>query len=163
MLGPIDFTKVGYPHPLLQWHCRKCDARVIGPNCPVCDSASEKVRAIDWVITGGESGPKARPYHPRWFYDLRDQCDAARVAFLHKQNGEFAHWQDIARYDHQNSKWIEPEWFSDKMPGVWIEPDGRTFQRADSDNAEFVYRVGKARAGRLLDGVEWNQFPEVTR
>jgi protein gp37 len=31
----------------------------------------------DWVIAGGESGPKARPAHPDWFRGLRDQCAAA--------------------------------------------------------------------------------------
>jgi protein gp37 len=40
---------------------------------------------IDWVIAGGESGPKARPSHPDWFRSLRDQCEAARVSFFMKQ------------------------------------------------------------------------------
>ena len=29
---------------------------------------------IDWVIVGGESGPGARPMHPDWVRDIRDQC-----------------------------------------------------------------------------------------
>ncbi|WP_106978364.1 DUF5131 family protein, partial [Streptomyces capuensis] len=45
---------------------------------------------IDWVITGGESGHGARPAHPDWFRTIRDQCTAAGVAYLHKQNGEWA-------------------------------------------------------------------------
>jgi len=45
--------------------------------------------AIDWVITGGESGLKARPCDPEWFRSLRDQCDAAGVPFHFKQWGEF--------------------------------------------------------------------------
>jgi protein gp37 len=40
---------------------------------------------LDWVIVGGESGPKARPMHPQWARDLRDQCQAASVAFFMKQ------------------------------------------------------------------------------
>jgi protein gp37 len=118
---------------------------------------------VSQIISGGESGKGARPAHPGWFHATRDWCIANRKAYFHKQHGEFSHWQDIARYDFQKLTWVEPDWFSDKMPGVWIEPDGRTAQRTNNDDAEFVYRVGKARAGRLLDGVEWNQFPEVSR
>jgi len=42
---------------------------------------------IDWVIVGGESGPKARPMDPAWVTDLRDQCRRARVPFFFKQWG----------------------------------------------------------------------------
>lgn len=42
---------------------------------------------IDWLITGGESGPGHRPCDPAWVRDLRDRCTAAGVAFFHKQWG----------------------------------------------------------------------------
>jgi protein gp37 len=42
---------------------------------------------IDWVIVGGESGPDARPMHPAWVTDLRDQCRSAEVPFFFKQWG----------------------------------------------------------------------------
>ena len=42
---------------------------------------------IDWVIVGGESGPSARPAHPDWVRDIRNQCVAAGVAFFFKQWG----------------------------------------------------------------------------
>jgi protein gp37 len=42
---------------------------------------------IDWVIAGGESGPGARPMHPDWVREVRDQCRAAKVAFFFKQWG----------------------------------------------------------------------------
>jgi protein gp37 len=42
---------------------------------------------IDWVIAGGESGPRARPMDPAWVTDIRDQCEAAGVAFFFKQWG----------------------------------------------------------------------------
>jgi protein gp37 len=45
---------------------------------------------LDWIIAGGESGPKARPMHPAWVRGLRDQCAAAGVAFFFKQWGEHA-------------------------------------------------------------------------
>lgn len=42
---------------------------------------------IDWVIVGGESGPKARPMDAAWATDLRDQCKRAKVPFFFKQWG----------------------------------------------------------------------------
>lgn len=42
---------------------------------------------IDWVIVGGESGPRARPMADEWVRDLRDQCLAAGVPFFFKQWG----------------------------------------------------------------------------
>lgn len=42
---------------------------------------------IDWVIAGGESGPRARPMDPIWVEDIRDQCVRADVAFFFKQWG----------------------------------------------------------------------------
>lgn len=44
---------------------------------------------INWVIAGGESGPKAQPSDSDWFRSLRDQCKAASVPYLFKQWGEF--------------------------------------------------------------------------
>jgi protein gp37 len=42
---------------------------------------------IDWVIAGGESGPKARLMTPAWVQDIRDQCVESGVAFFFKQWG----------------------------------------------------------------------------
>jgi protein gp37 len=42
---------------------------------------------IHWVIGGGESGPRARALDVRWLYSLRDQCQAAGVAYFNKQLG----------------------------------------------------------------------------
>lgn len=42
---------------------------------------------IDWVIVGGESGPKARPMLTEWVREVRDQCNEAGVAFFFKQWG----------------------------------------------------------------------------
>ena len=43
--------------------------------------------AIQWLIVGGESGPKARPMELDWARDLRDQSVGAGVAFFLKQLG----------------------------------------------------------------------------
>lgn len=45
------------------------------------------LNGIDWVITGGESGPKARPVDPEWVRNIRDKCSEANVPFFHKQWG----------------------------------------------------------------------------
>lgn len=45
------------------------------------------MKGISWVICGGESGRKARPFDLDWARRLRDQCLAAGVAFFMKQTG----------------------------------------------------------------------------
>jgi protein gp37 len=70
-------------------HLRQTDAQVkflsleplLGP-LPDLD-----LRGIDWVITGGESGPGARPMEEEWVVEIRDQCLAAHVPFFFKQWG----------------------------------------------------------------------------
>ncbi|MGW0893156.1 DUF5131 family protein [Saccharopolyspora sp. NPDC002578] len=42
---------------------------------------------IDWVITGGESGPRARHCNPEWVRQIRDKCEESSVPFFHKQWG----------------------------------------------------------------------------
>jgi protein gp37 len=42
---------------------------------------------IHWIIVGGESGPGARPMHPDWVREIRDQCIAQNVPFFFKQWG----------------------------------------------------------------------------
>ena len=45
------------------------------------------LEGIDWVIVGGESGPKARPMDPDWVREIRDRCLSAKVPFFFKQWG----------------------------------------------------------------------------
>jgi protein gp37 len=49
--------------------------------------ADLELAGIDWVIVGGESGPKARPMLPEWVREIRRQCAAAGVPFFFKQWG----------------------------------------------------------------------------
>lgn len=87
---------------------------------------------IHWVITGGESGKDARPCHPEWVRDLRDQCQRAGVAFFHKQWGEFCH----------------PSQMPDDVDGSGSFLDD-------------LVRIGNHRSGRFLDGRTWDEFPAV--
>lgn len=42
---------------------------------------------IDWVIVGGESGPKARPMEEKWVIEIKEQCEEQKVPFFFKQWG----------------------------------------------------------------------------
>ncbi len=45
------------------------------------------LKGINWVIVGGESGPKARPLEREWVVSIRDQCLKTKVPFFFKQWG----------------------------------------------------------------------------
>ena len=60
---------------------------------------------IDWVILGGESGPRARPLHLEWAREVRDQCVAAGVPFFFKQWGGLRPKQNGRELDGR--KWSE--------------------------------------------------------
>ena len=45
------------------------------------------LESIDWVIVGGESGPRARPMTHDWVTDIRDQCIVSDTPFFFKQWG----------------------------------------------------------------------------
>lgn len=106
--------------------------------------------ALDWVVAGGESGPRARPAHPQWFRDLRDQCGYAGAAFHFKQWGEFRPYTYgvLAR-----------QLRSVALDGTAYEP-GDAASAGQRDLAA-MYRVGKHFAGRDLDGQTWDEYPQV--
>lgn len=105
------------------------------------DEQGEPIKPpIDWVIAGGESGPKARPVHPEWIRELRDCCQASGTSFFFKQWGEWLDFQEAT--------------CPDRVPHSALKRDIHTFE----DGTEMI-RVGKHNAGRLLDGREHNAFP----
>lgn len=46
-----------------------------------------KLKKIDWVIVGGESGHRPRPMESDWVIDIKEQCEKANVSFFFKQWG----------------------------------------------------------------------------
>lgn len=103
------------------------------------DDGRDMRKGIDWIIVGGESGPKARPMHPDWVRNIRDQAVNAGVPFFFKQWGEWA----------PQEEWLKNETNPD-AERKWVRTDGLR-----------MYHVGKKISGRRLDGREWNEFPEV--
>ncbi len=138
------------------------DPRMIFRETLVDDGIDFEQQVLDWVIVGGESGPKARPVHIDWVRSLRDQCAAAGVPFFKKQWGEWLPWSQFTGAgiddDPEQTRFATCEWEGDRWEDagrpIWCDiADGAI------DDEQCVGRVGKARAGRLLDGVEHNGFP----
>jgi len=63
---------------------------------PLLERVGLDLSGIDWVICGGESGPKARTMNPDWARDVRDQCQTAGVRFFFKQWGKLSNNPDRA-------------------------------------------------------------------
>ena len=117
LLGPVDLL-------------RACSVDIDSVADPAPATGESFPRGmIDWVVVGGESGPKARPMHPQWARSVRDQCAAAGVPFLFKQWGEW--W-----------------------PNCMLNEDG-----SRDESTMWMDRVGKKAAGRLLDGVKHDGYP----
>ncbi len=89
---------------------------------------------INWVITGGESGPNARPSSPSWFRSLMTQCMEAEVPFHFKQWGDWA-------------------------PGQGINLPAARKKASTAADGTVMIRIGKKLAGRELDGETWNGLP----
>lgn len=125
LLGPVDLTRT--------WPDHTASLNSLTGEAYHLLGMRGKLPPIDWVITGGESGPNARPGNPQWYRDLRDQCAAAGVPFFFKQWGE----------------WVSVSEVAGDGPHHQFE-DGRT-----------VRRIGKKAAGSTLDGELHKAFPNV--
>lgn len=160
MLGPIslDFSTTNFIHNTLTGEF-------------LCEGMNETCIStkIDWVICGGESGPKARPMHPDWVKSLRDQCKSAGTPFFFKQWGEWI--PEHKPKDGEPTCIVCGCTWSNACEGGchWLENTGMNDICSCCGNARagkledesLVFRVGKKKAGRLLDGAEYNEYPEI--
>ena len=122
--------------------------------------------AIKHVRIRGETGPDARPLHPQWVRDARDQCVAAGVKFAFDGWGE---WLPAADIDNLPESAINngqqgrmEHWWMAQDGDVWPNDPYPKSDARERRGIELLVRVGSAKSGRLLDGREWLQFPEVT-
>lgn len=151
LLGPVDLTRHFEVKRDRDWlGCTCVDANA---PCDVCDALGPRP-AIDWVIVGYESGKKARAGHPDWALALRNQCQLAGVPFFYKQHGSW-----IAVYDRDKD---DPDWRNVPTPKKnerYINiVGGHGFH---GERVVLMRRVAKKKAGRLLDGRTWDEFPEI--
>lgn len=135
LLGPVSFEGMWVNHANPAMH-------------------ENMLEALDWVIVGGESGPGARPMHPDWARDLRDQCEAAGVPFLFKQWGGWREPLDGEEFDTSMGRAAKP-------PAFIVSETGTVhcFEGVGIVNGKAMIGVGKKAAGRLLDGRTWDGFP----
>ncbi len=131
MLGKIDIKDTLYDY---YWHM----ANSVRP--------TGKPKEIDAVILGGETGPGARPLHPDWVRSVRDQCQSAGVNFFFKSWGA---WLPA----NQREFWT-----------LATMKNAHAFIERINGNDKHVLdaiKVGRNKAGRLLDGREHNDLPWV--
>lgn len=82
----VENRKYGVPRiPVLR--AIRAQVRFLSVEPLLEDLGNIDLSGIQWVIVGGESGPKARPMKPAWVENVKRQCDATRVAFFFKQWG----------------------------------------------------------------------------
>lgn len=112
-------------------------------------SSEPRLAAIDWhgweflrwMVTGGESGPYARPMAPSWARADRDWCQDHKIAFWFKQWGEWA---------PQPASQASPQIEEHELGGLASTTLG----------GETLLRVGRKLAGRELDGRTWEEWPD---
>ena len=154
LLGPVNLTDLG----------GSGSAKSYGAHGFTCLRGLCGRPAVDWVIVGGESGPSARPMYPDWARSLRKQCQVASVPFFFKQWGEFCEW------DHgpvtgtiDNDSGLADVITEAAIKPVWVAQDGLYFLDRShlpfGEPCRLLERLGKHRAGALLDGREWREMP----
>lgn len=127
---------------------------------------------VDWtgwhfvhqIIGGGESGPRARPMHPDWQRATRDYCANHGIAYFLKQWGKYAPVDHtLVPTPREKQAWVHVD--GQKVIRAKVEADIDLIEREEAKAGRPLYslmlNVGKKRAGRLLDGVLHDGFPEV--
>lgn len=134
---------------------------------------------IGWVIIGGESGPNARPLHPRWAKNLIHDCDAAGVPVHFKQWGEWKPISDmpeseysglyrsnrIAREGEDQAALDESYGRRCTVPELVLGVNGEHLPLGHPKafwtgrQAVHAFRIGKHNAGRVINGRTYDHRP----
>ncbi|KQV66594.1 phage Gp37/Gp68 family protein [Caulobacter sp. Root343] len=139
---------------------------MFGDYCPT------RLPPLDQVIVGGESGADSRPMHPDWPRKIRSDCERASVAFFFKQWGSFKeafHDEDGPKVDIVDADDDAADSIMSLFAGretAFVSADGRTFRGHHLNLPEGVawrlmVKASKGGNGRLLDGREHNDMPEM--
>lgn len=144
---------------------------------------------IDWLVVGGETGPKARPMDPAWARDLRDRC----ITWRCEDCGEpwvrkGAAFTPSSAEDCMGcgggliggTSYVKGPTFFFKQWGDWapagagVTAAGRTWTSSDGTPEvligqsidhpgwqQIMRKVGKKAAGRELDGRTWDEYPDA--
>ena len=141
----------------------------IGRNTVGDYAAPLDLTGIDWLIAGGESGLGARPMHPEWARELRDACLGQRGWAVAVGNGPRDPLSDeTAFFFKQWGEWAPVG--GGVLPGdvCWSSDTGERYTATrdyicapNESDGEWLRRVGKKAAGRLLDGRTWDEMPAV--
>jgi protein gp37 len=78
------------------------------------------LRAIHWVIVGGESGPGARPMALEWVTEIRDRCQRYHVPFFFKQ------WGGV--HKSRTGRLLDGRTW-DEMPSITRGANGKTHRK----------------------------------
>ena len=122
LLGPVQLTCLPANLPILSGsdHDDYFDAlRGRGYDPQLEELSNGSYPRISWVITGGESGPGARPFDIAWARALRDQCAAAGTAYFFKQTGARAVDDSIALRFKDRAGADPAEWPADLRVREW--------------------------------------------
>ena len=87
---------------------RKLNASIKFLSCePLIEDLGEiNLDGVDWIIVGGESGPKARPMKLDWVVNTKNQVENQGAAFFFKQWGTWGS-DGVKRSKHKNGKLID--------------------------------------------------------
>lgn len=137
LLAPVDLSHLT---------CGGCGTRS-RRNLPAdaIDCCPEGENALDWVIVGGESGPKARPCDLAWIRSIVEQCKTAKVPCFVKQLGDYVLDRNDAGFDGE-------------MPTDWpMDTD------VDDPANEWNWQGAKIRIRLSKKGGNPDEWPEDMR
>ena len=138
MLGPVDLTHIDH-----DWQTNALTGKQSDMARPWYDT-----NKLDWVICGGETGPKARPMNQNWVIEVKNQCKEAKVPFFFKQWGE---WEPR----NANSFALKNDPKSEKYQLKKVPYADNPFEFSN------VSKVGRKNAGNLLDGQQHHECPQI--
>lgn len=111
-----------------------------------------------WIVVGGENAPNARPMHPAWARNIRDQCQSANIPFWFKSWGTWGlgdpyGMAPVACID-RSGRIVRPA-----KGSKCVLKDDFPKGSDSADGWEMIRKVGKAQAGRELDGKIYEEVP----